>query len=327
MKLFIFIFISLFFFAGICTIAQTNNSETIYISNASSSLVNGTYSAISKDINGYDAYANPSPVTESSIFLYRYNDTHWIIGAGITFNGGDIIDREGPAGSEVYYYIETASQTPDNLTFTNTGVLGEAPYPTSSNTPLPVELSLFSATVNDKDVELLWVTATEVNNYGFEIERQYQMLGNKQQEWQNICFIEGHGNSNSPKYYSYPDNSIESSGKYFYRLKQTDIDGTFDYSDVVEASIVSPNNFELLQNYPNPFNPTTSISYTIPGNGNVTLSIYDILGNRVALLENGNRTAGSYSTSFDASKLTSGIYFYTIRSGNFTETKKMLLMK
>lgn len=325
MKIFIFIF--LFFFASIFTISQTSNSEIIYISNANSASVNGTYTAISKSTNGYDAYANPSPVTESSIFLYRYNDTHWIIGTGITFSGGDIIYREGPTGSEVYYYIETASPSPDNLTFTNAGVLGQAPYPTSSNTPLPVELSLFSAAVNANEVELIWITATEVNNYGFEIERQHQELGNKQLDWQKVTFVEGHGNSNSPKYYSYTDNSIESSGKYFYRLKQTDIDGTFEYSDVVEVSIVSPNNFELLQNYPNPFNPTTSISYSIPENGNVTLSVYDVLGNRVALLENGNRTAGSYSTSFDASKLTSGIYFYTIRSGNFTGTKKMLLMK
>ena len=88
-----------------------------------------------------------------------------------------------------------------------------------------------------------------------------------------------------------------------------------------------PSDYSLSQNYPNPFNPTTTITYSIPDNGNVTLNIYDVLGNKIIQLENNNKTAGSYSTFFDASDLTSGIYFYTIRANNFVETRKMLLMK
>jgi len=188
--------------------------------------------------------------------------------------------------------------------------------------PLPVEMTSFSANVSNNLAQLNWETATEVNNYGFEIQKSADI-----KLWDNIGFVEGHGNSNSPKYYSFTDNSTNISGTYSYRLKQVDIDGSFDYSDIVEITVSAPLNFNLNQNYPNPFNPTTTINYSIPEDGFVTLSIYDVLGNEVAQIENGNKVAGSYSNSFDASKLTSGLYFYTIRVGNFVETKKMILMK
>ena len=199
---------------------------------------------------------------------------------------------------------------------------------------LPVELTTFTLNLIDNAVVLKWETATEVNNYGFEVERQYQGIRNKKQEtrsndedWEKIGFVEGYGNSNSPKLYSFTDQSIESSGQYLYRLKQIDIDGAFEYSNKVEVDIGYPNNYELKQNYPNPFNPSTTITYSIPNDGQVTLSIYDVLGNEVALLENGNKSAGNYSYNFDASNFSSGLYFYTIKSGQFIETKKMLLIK
>ena len=214
---------------------------------------------------------------------------------------------------------------------------------TISGGVLPVELTSFSANITNNNIQLMWETATEVNNYGFEVERQYSdastslnmsiipsslpASGVGDEGWEKISFVEGHGNSNSPKYYSYIDKSIESSGKYSYRLKQVDIDGTFEYSDQIEADLGLPQYFELKQNYPNPFNPTTSVSFSIPSDGLVSLTIYDVLGNEIEQLENGVKSAGNYSYSFDASDLTSGIYFYTIRSGKFVETKKMLLMK
>jgi uncharacterized protein YkwD len=199
------------------------------------------------------------------------------------------------------------------------------PCPASA---LPVELTAFSAQlVNNKNILLNWETATEVNNYGFEVERQYQESSSNNKDWEKISFIAGHGNSNSTKYYSFTDNSIQTSGKYSYRLKQVDIDGTFEYSDAIEAELGLPQNYVLEQNYPNPFNPTTSLSYSIPSDGNVTFTIFDVLGNEVSKLENGYKSAGTYSYNFDASELSSGMYFYTIRSGKFVQTKKMLLMK
>ena len=192
---------------------------------------------------------------------------------------------------------------------------------------LPVELTTFSASVSDQSVNLNWETATEVNNYGFEVQRQYQVSSSKNQDWENIGFVEGHGNSNSPKYYSYSDKSVEASGKYFYRLKQVDIDGTFEYSDQVEANLGAPNKYELNQNFPNPFNPMTSIQFNIPQDNQVRLNVFNVLGEKVAELLNDNISAGYHSVNFDASHLNSGIYFYKLETNNFTQIRKMMLVK
>ena len=147
-----------------------------------------------------------------------------------------------------------------------------------------------------------------------------------------IAFVQGHGNSNSPKYYSYSDKSINLSGKYLYRLKQIDIDGSYEYSDQVEVDLGLPSEFKLSQNYPNPFNPTTTISYSIPPNvkqetQEVKLTIYDVLGKKVATLVNQKQSSGNYQVQFDASSLPSGVYYYKLRAGNFVQIRKMMLLK
>ena len=195
----------------------------------------------------------------------------------------------------------------------------------------PVELTSFTATSTSSATVLLsWHTATEVNNYGFQVERQKEK---GESEWENIGFVEGHGNSNSPKDYSFVD-ADKLIGTIKYRLKQIDIDGAFEYSDIVEVNINSdlPAKFELTQNYPNPFNPTTTINYTVPVVEtrhalSLQLNVYDALGRKVATLVNETKTPGNYSVQFDASKLSSGIYYYTLQAGDFTATKKMILMK
>lgn len=200
--------------------------------------------------------------------------------------------------------------------------------------PLPVELTSFTANVKGVNVALNWETATEVNNYGFEIEKsefRSQDSEEKNNEWKKIGFVNGHGNSNSPKFYTFTDNS-KLSGSYSYRLKQIDFDGKFEYSPVVEISLMKSLQFALEQNYPNPFNPTTKISFTIPSSGNdlsafTTLKIYDILGREITALVNEKKSAGHYEIDFNASNLSSGIYFYTLSSGNFIQTKKMLVIK
>jgi hypothetical protein len=233
----------------------------------------------------------------------------------------------------------------------------------SSVVPTPVELISFTANLTEKEVLLNWQTATEVNNYGFEIERQIvtQIARNLRNEWETIGFIQGHGNSNSPKSYSFTDVNPPS-GKIQYRLKQIDVDGEFEYSDEVEVNISAPNKFELAQNYPNPFNPTTTIKYFIPvviaRSGatrqsheksanpkyttdchaktdvlsrndvtNVSLVVYDLLGHEVVTLVNKRQVPGNYSIKFDASNLASGIYFYRLQTGDFIQTRKMVLMK
>jgi len=197
---------------------------------------------------------------------------------------------------------------------------------TWSEAPLPVELTSFTASISTNSVNLKWNTATEVNNYGFEIQRSAVSSKQSAENWDKIGFVKGNGNSNSPKNYYFVDENVNS-GKYYYRLKQTDIDGKFTFSKVVEADIASPDVYNLDQNYPNPFNPITTIKYEIPKAGKVKIVIFDMLGREVQTLVNGYKEAGRYNVQFDASKLASGTYLYKIQAGNFTEVKKMILLK
>ncbi|MCH7774357.1 MAG: T9SS type A sorting domain-containing protein, partial [Bacteroidetes bacterium] len=187
---------------------------------------------------------------------------------------------------------------------------------------LPVELTSFTASVKNNQVLLKWETETEVNNYGFDIERTKD-----NSDWLTIGFVEGHGNSNSPKQYNFIDTDINQSGTYYYRLKQIDNDGTYEYSDVVSVEVGVPNNFFLSQNYPNPFNPETRIDFTLPQKQLVFIRVYNTLGERVTELVSEEREAGSYSVIFDASKLPSGVYIYRLQTPGFTDNKKMTLLK
>jgi len=210
--------------------------------------------------------------------------------------------------------------------------IGDAAEPTwitnVTTLPLPVELTSFNALTTSNGILLNWQTATEVNNYGFEVERAIVDSELRISEFTKIGFVEGHGNSNSTKNYSFTDNLV-TTGKYSYRLKQIDIDGKFEYSDVVLVTLNQniPNNFELSQNYPNPFNPTTEINFSIPTNENVSIIVFNLLGEEVAQVINKELLAGSHKIQFDASKLSSGIYFYKMVSGKFVSVKKMILMK
>ena len=208
----------------------------------------------------------------------------------------------------------------------------------TDGTPLPVELSSFTATVSSSSVKLYWVTSTEVNNYGFDIERNTPLSpfsrGEAADVWEKIGFVYGSGNSNSPKIYSLIDDNV-SAGSYLYRLKQIDNDGKFEYSKTVDVSIIKPDAFTLEQNYPNPFNPTTKIKYTIPsvtlrqaqGDVLVSLKVFDVLGNEAAVLVNETQQPGNYEVEFKAEKLSSGVYYYRLQAGTFVETKKMILLR
>jgi hypothetical protein len=187
---------------------------------------------------------------------------------------------------------------------------------------IPVELSSFTASITDKNVTLNWTTASELNNHGFEIQRKTD------DNWEVIGFVDGYGTSTEERSYSYTDDiSRITSNFILYRLKQIDFDGTYEYSFIVEVEGVIPTMYSLEQNYPNPFNPSTSIKYQMPQDGFVTIKVFDILGNEVTTLVNEAKEAGNHIVEFDASEISSGIYFYTIQTGNFTQTKKMTLMK
>lgn len=192
----------------------------------------------------------------------------------------------------------------------------------------PVELASFDANVIDNNVKLNWITSSEINNSGFEVERSQRsnVKGETINEWERIGFVEGNGTTTVVNYYSFEDNNL-ASGVYHYRLKQIDFDGSFEYSNVLEVEVNTPASFSLSQNYPNPFNPSTNIEYRIPEDGFVSLSIYNSLGQHVSTLVNEQQSAGNHSLTFSADNLPSGLYFYKLRSGSFVETRKMLLLK
>ena len=198
----------------------------------------------------------------------------------------------------------------------------------------PVELTSFNATLLDYNVRLDWSTATETNNSGFEIERVSSMT-TPGQGWEKIGFVPGFGTTTEPMFYSFSDENVIT-GIYKYRLKQIDFDGSFEYSNEIEVDAdFTPREFVLYQNYPNPFNPNTTIKFTIPNVEThrdaslqmVILKVYDMLGKEVATLVNEEKQPGVYEVEFHSEWLSSGIYFYQLKTGSFSSIKKMVLLK
>lgn len=190
---------------------------------------------------------------------------------------------------------------------------------------IPVELMSFTYQLNGNNTILNWVTASEINNQGFEVQRKIA------DEFVSIGFIEGHGTTTETHGYSYTDQNLHP-GLYTYRLKQVDMDGSYYYYDELYVEIERPVEFDLSQNYPNPFNPSTRINYSLTIDSRVTLSVYNLLGETIATLVNSNVLAGEQEIIFDASALNSGVYFYRIDAvgvdgTNFSSVKKMMLTK
>ncbi len=189
---------------------------------------------------------------------------------------------------------------------------------------LPVELQAFRGTVSDKNITLNWQTATEKNNYGFEVERKIYKTG----KWETLGFVNGHGNSNSTKNYSFVDDELPLTGKYYYRLKQMDTNGKYEYSAAIMFELNKPASYNLMQNYPNPFNPSTTITYQLPEDGRVKILIYDMLGRLIKELVNEEIEAGIHEVEFNANSLASGTYIYQLQAGGKVMiNKKMLLLK
>lgn len=242
----------------------------------------------------------------------------------------DIIDHQSPAS---FLWITNSTfwgvYDDDNISLWNIGQFEDL-----SNFIIPVELISFNASLlNNNTVQLKWITATSLNNFGFEVERKLNVKGQTPDEWSKIGFVEGMGNSTSPVEYSFTDETMHTSSVINYRLKVIDMDGSFTYSDVVEVKTI-PISFELAQNYPNPFNPSTKISWQSPVSSHQTLKIYDVLGNEVATLVDEFMEAGSHELIFNSENLASGVYIYQLQTDlstgsgqSFTETKKMVLLR
>lgn len=197
---------------------------------------------------------------------------------------------------------------------------------TIEDNPVPVELTAFFALNTNEGVMLKWVTSTETNNQGFSVERSKDY-----KNYSEVAFVEGSGTTTQPHEYNFIDKTAET-GIYYYRLKQIDFDGSYEYSNVVEISVNAPEEFALEQNYPNPFNPSTVINFSLPVDANVTINLYNTLGEKVDEIINKELSIGNHDVNYNASHLSNGVYYYTLNAQGsdgktFVSTKKMVLMK
>jgi hypothetical protein len=211
-------------------------------------------------------------------------------------------------------------------------LLGVSPYSNvvTTTTIIPVELTSFAANVSDQEISIIWSTATELNNRGFELERKLDA------EWQKVTFIEGRGTTTEKSDYYYSDKFKYEGfqGSVQYRLKQIDFDGTITYSNVISVEVdFTPKEYTLYQNYPNPFNPSTTIKFALPFDSNVRITIYNMLGEQIEVIFDQVREVGYHNVSWNARDLASGVYIYTIDAKsidgvkNFNSVKKMMLVK
>ncbi len=185
---------------------------------------------------------------------------------------------------------------------------------------IPVELASFSGSYSGDKIELLWHTATETNNKGFEVERR--TTGG----WERIGFVVGNGTSTEVHNYSFTDKLPLGNKIVQYRLKQLDLAGSYTYSDEISVSI-APLEYRLYQNYPNPFNASTVIRYSVSAKSKVVITLYDLLGEKVRSLADGEMEQGIYQVEVNAADLPSGMYMYVLQAGGYRMVKKMMLLK
>lgn len=220
-----------------------------------------------------------------------------------------------------YYYVATAVDLIGNeSSFSNM-------VDTTISIPVPVELSSFSVQVHDNDALLEWTTKTESTNYGFEVQRSESDPNN----FEKIAFIRGHGTSSTPMHYYYVDKDLQK-GEYFYRLKQIDFNGDFEFSTKIKITIGVPDEFCLEPNYPNPFNSSTTISYNLPKSSQVELNIYNVYGQIIFHLVNEYQKAGRYAANWpgideNGRNVASGIYYFKIEALNTAMFRRMILIK
>lgn len=262
-----------------------------------------------------------NPVSSSTLYVGTETGVY-----STTNNGGSWSSFN--SGMPLYVPTdELVVQTNTNVLFAFTH--GRGAWNSGSNL-VPVELTSFTVASQGTSAALKWRTATESNNYGFDVERKTISLASALrdgEDFDKIGFVVGAGASNAPREYSFTDINIPA-GKYSYRLKQIDRDGEFKYSESIEISISAfPKIFGMEQNFPNPFNPSTTIRYEVPIRSHVSLSVFNSLGEKVVTLVNENKEPGEFNIVFNAARLASGVYLYRMEAGNFSQTRKLVVIK
>lgn len=282
----------------------TNNGDTWFNLNAFSGINVSTDFILDKNDDIYVSIGGQNP----GIYISTNNGNLWI-NYGLSSQTANLvsclsIDSSGYvwAGAHLNGIYKTAGRT------------------------IPVELVSFAAQLNNNNVLLIWVTTSEINNLGFQVERR-DTKDERNGDWNNIGYVNGKGTTTERQSYSYVDQNL-SAGKYQYRLKQIDYDGTFEYSNTIEVEVNTPTKFSLEQNYPNPFNPETNIDYIIPKETFVNISLYDISGKKIRELVNEKKQPGYYTVKLKGDELSSGIYFYRLlTTSEYTAVKKLTFIK
>lgn len=293
--------------------------------------------------DGTDGSDLPVALNDGGFSVTRRSNAYWTLSSTFLVGGTVLLSLDNPEqsgindatnlrivwsndfgssfslqGSHVNGFGTTAKRTFIGFPFSRFYMAGNL-----SINPLPIELNSFSSSIIKNEVILDWVTGSELNNAGFNIERS----SDGKSTYESIAFVQSQGNSNTPQSYKYTDRNLQQ-GTYKYRLKQMDVNGNFKYYNLANEIIIGvPGEYALSQNYPNPFNPVTNIDYDLPVDGKVALKIYDISGREIANLVNEVQQAGYYTVAFNANNLASGVYFYRLISGNFNQTKKLVLLK
>jgi hypothetical protein len=283
-------------------------------------------SAVFKTIDGGTTWSSQSFGTDESFSSITFADelNGWAVGGKSSISESFII-HTSDGGTTWEYQDNPTNEFLMKVFFSdgNTGwAVGAGGIVLATESAVPVELTSFTASAIVNSVKLEWITATETNNSGFEI---YRSLTND--NFKTIGFVAGHGTTTKVNNYSFLDEKLQS-GIYSYKLVQIDYDGTTSETDIVKVELITqPKGFSLDQNFPNPFNPATNISFTLPAAGETKLRIFNAIGEEIVTLVDEFREAGTYKLNFNASNLTSGVYYYRIESADFTSMKKMILLR
>lgn len=308
-------------------VLKSNDRIMFYYSNLNATLTSATVGIENGAGNDGLQIAYDAAYLANNLAVQIAADPEWLtlnnysgtIYSGNSINVGLLINTDG---------IDLGDYSMDMEITTNDPVhpLMVVPISMTVSSEVPVELVSFNAEMVDGNVILNWSTATETNNNGFQIERTVRSQQSSVGNWENTGFVSGKGTTTQKTFYSYSDKN-DKPGTYLYRLKQIDFDGTFSYSNEVEIEVTGPKDFSLYQNYPNPFNPSTTIKFALPVKTNLSLSVYNTLGEKVAEIFKGELEEGYHEMMFNASGLSSGIYFYKVESEYYSATKKLMLLK
>ncbi|OGU71412.1 MAG: hypothetical protein A2V93_00170 [Ignavibacteria bacterium RBG_16_34_14] len=322
--------------------ARTITSVYVHPSNSDAAFLtfsgfgtNKVYKTTNGGTNWVSIHGNLPDSPVNDIFIYTYDaqnpNTYFVatdVGVFLTKDdGSNWTELADGLPNTVILHLDYSSSNQ----MLRAGTHGRGVYEAFIDFTVPVELTSFNVNIVGNQIVLNWITATETNNKGFEIERKF-----KNNEWETIGFIIGKGTTTEIQSYNFKDsyNDISYSGRVLYRLKQIDFDGSFEHSKIIYADVdFTPQTYNLSQNYPNPFNPVTNIKYSIPIESEVKIVVMNSLGQEIAELVNGNQNEGFYEISWNADEFASGVYFYimeavsTNKQLSFQDTKKLLLVK